>query len=253
MKKSLRKMKKIIADNKGLFCTLAFLYVIALGLPLIIEYLVPMPSGKHGDWLNFWSQYLGTWIALTGSSIIAIIVATFEVRSNQRTSLYMFQINERIKYAFELIDLVSEMMLQTEFPVFRKKDASDITVEDWATLVTQVFNLQNAFAQLIPRINSFRYKLPADLVNKFWDVFSQNSGTLKIEEDIIAKAHHIVEAAKLFVKTTDKVKKDKIKNTINDECIGINKKVFELRPQLAGLCGETQKFIDNLELTNNKS
>lgn len=152
----------------------------------MIEYFIPMPSGRHGDWLNFWGQYLGTWIALMGSSTIAIVVASLEIRANRVTDMRMFQIKEREHALFQLIDVIQDLMLQFEMPVFREAETNQVKPEYWVAHIKQVDELRTYLGTMAPRISHFRYRLPADFISNLWAVFEDGSEVNK-KQDIIFK------------------------------------------------------------------
>lgn len=97
---------------------LFFLIVLAIAVPVLCEMLHLIPGTSSSDWLGFLAQYAGTWIALIGSSSFAMLIAVHKIKANRVTELRMYKIQERVKYLFEIVDIVSELEYQTEYPIF---------------------------------------------------------------------------------------------------------------------------------------
>ncbi|WP_251948951.1 hypothetical protein [Levilactobacillus brevis] len=224
---------------------LIILIFLAILIPLVVEYEVLIPGGKHGDWLNFWAQYLGTWIALTGSSLIAVLVATWEIRANRNTEIRMFQIKERFQQVFLLLDLIQDIMFQFEYPVFRKTKIKDMNPELWDLFVSQMEEKQTFFSEVGLKANRFKYKLPREISDDFFELFGEKSQMITIEKEI----QKDFESLK---KELNKVAKNQCASSelvmrINSQIVEINKKHKKIREILHGFGEGCQKYLDKLE------
>lgn len=229
------------------YLMLFFLIVLAIAVPVLCEMLHLIPGTSSSDWLGFWAQYAGTWIALIGSSSFAMLIAVHEIKANRVTELRMYKIQERVKYLFEIVDIVSELEYQTEYPIFQLTKVNQIKMNQWKIHYEQVTDFIDFLGDSGINLSHYRFKLPQSFINTWWELLEQNSDLDKRGTEVKQLHKQIKNDMARYNKEQDKNKKDKIEQKIRENIVKINSEINGMRDDYGHFCERTLIYIDKLE------
>lgn len=226
------------------------LSIMAIVFPLFIEKKGIFSTLEPSDWLNFWAQYIGTWIALIGTSIVTVLLTSRQIQANQRMTLTMYQVPDRIKYISEIVDLVSDFEFHAQAPVFVYQDTTFLRQQDWYTFVEQIDDFREYSGTMGERLSRYRFKLPKIFAPELKNIIGQDSEVQKIMNNIFNNA----EIAEMYIDRYPDAPdehKDIIRENIESLIVETNREIKQLRKILIDFCnaGVKCKIIieDNVE------
>jgi len=222
------------------------LILIAIVVPAFIEKERVFPTLKPSDWLSFWGQYIGTWIALIGTSIVTVLLTSRQIQENQRMTIAMYQVPDRIKYISEIVDLVSDFEFHAQAQIFEYQDTTFLRQQDWYIFVERVDSFREYSETMGEKLNRYRFKLTKIFAPELKGIISQDSEVQKIMNNIFNNA----EVAEMYIErypnAPDELK-EIIRENIESSIVETNHEIKRLREILIDFCNAGVKCKIDLE------
>ncbi|MGX7048512.1 hypothetical protein RU86_GL000558 [Lactococcus piscium] len=131
---------------KKLYILLLFACIVA---PLLVEYWLPVPSGK-GDWLSFWGSYLG----IIPSGLIAYFVAKYQIDREHKNAKEE-QDREYLPYFSIKVESLFFNSLKESLPIrdldgiLYYKESGEQSVEKAILFPNEMHGLQKYYANIL--------------------------------------------------------------------------------------------------------